>query len=292
MIKKYILLAVAGIISCTAAFSQEKAKPEISVWGAGGLSTLKVDTKIGDNKNGIGGSFGIGYTYFITNKWGIGSGFELSLYNAKSTINSISDRYNSNDGEYDFEFRTTVSDYEEKQNTMYLNIPLMAQFQTPIIGENQFYIAGGFKVGIPVSKKYKVTKATMVNSGYYSIWNDKKELILASQEFMGFGTFQRSDVKRDLDLKIACLLSLEAGVKWKVGETTALYTGVYFDYGLNDINKNADKRLVEYNKTNPEEFINNSILSSQYTVNSNLENIADKVIPMAIGLKVRLAFGL
>lgn len=291
MIKKYILLAVAGIISCTAALSQEQSKHEVSVWGAGGLSTLKVDTKA-DTKNGIGGSFGVGYNYFITDQWSIGSGLELSFYNSKATINSISDRYNSNDGEYDFEFRTTVSDYEEKQNTMYLNIPLIAQFQMPVMGENQFYASGGFKFGIPVSKKYKVASATMKNSGYYPIWNDKEELILDTQEFMGFGTFKRDNVKGDLDLKVACFVSLEAGMKWKIGETTALYTGAYFDYGLNDINKDANKRLVEYNKVNPEEFVNNSVLSSQYTVNGKTEKITDKVIPMAIGLKVRFAFGM
>lgn len=292
MIKRYISLAVAGLITCTAAFSQEQPKHEVSVWAGGGLSTLKVDTKVGDNKNGMGGSFGIGYSYFLSDQWSIGSGLELSLYNAKTTISSISDRYNSNDGEYDFEFRTTVSNYEEKQNTMYLNIPLVAQFQVPVIGENHFYASGGFKLGIPVTKKYKVVNADMKNSGYYPIWNDKEELILDTQEFMGFGEHKRSNVKRDLDLKVACILTLEAGMKWKIGETTALYTGAYFDYGLNDINKDASKRLVEYNKINPEEFINNSVLAAQYTVNGNAEQLTDKVIPMAVGLKVRLAFGL
>lgn len=293
MIKKYILLAVAGIFSCSAALCQEQLKHEFSVWGAGGLSTLKVNSKIGNNKNGAGTSFGIGYNYFVTEQWSVGSGLELSFYNARTTINSISDKYSSNDGEYDFEFRTTVSDYKENQNATYLNIPLLAQFQMPVLGKNQFYAAGGFKLGIPVSKKYKIAKASMKNSGYYPLWNDKEELVLDTQEFMGFGSFKRNNIKRDLDLKVACLLSLEAGMKWKVGETTALYTGAYFDYGLNDINKSTNKRLVEYNKVNPEDFINNSILSSRYTTtDGKSEKLTKKVLPMALGLKVRFAFGI
>jgi len=289
-----MLLAIAGIISCTAVLSQEQARHEASVWGAVGLSTLKTDTKVGDNKSGIGPSFGVGYNYFFTDQWSIGSGLELSLYNAKTTINSVSDRYDSNDGEYDFELRTTISNYEEKQNTMYLNIPLVAQFQMPVMGENQFYASGGFKFGIPVSKKYNVSNATIKNAGYYPQWSSQngRELVMDSQEFMGFGTFRRSDVKGDLDLNVSYMLSLEAGMKWKIGETTALYTGAYFDYGLNDINKDANKRLIEYNKVNPAEFINNSALLSQYTVDGKTEKLMDKIIPMAIGVKFRFAFGL
>lgn len=283
--KKILVSTVAVLLAVGNVIGQEQPKQEISVWGAGGLSTLKYSTDIGDNKNGFGGSFGVGYNYFFTDQWSLGTGLELSLYNAKTTFDTYSDAYKSNDGEYDFEFRSTVNGYEEKQNTMFLNIPIIAQFQMPIFGENQFYAAGGFKFGIPVSKKYKVSSATLNNSGYYAQWSEQngRELVMDSQEFMGFGKFDKSGDKKDLDLKVACILSLEAGMKWKVGEELSLYTGAYFDYGLNDINKNNDKKLVQYHTADPANFITNSIVHTKLT---------DKVVPMAAGLKVRLAFGL
>lgn len=283
--KKILVLTVAVLLASANVIGQDQPRQEISVWGAGGLSTLKYSTDVGSNKNGIGGSFGVGYNYFFTDQWSLGTGLELSLYNAKTAFDSYSDAYKSNDGEYDFEFRSTVSNYEEKQNTMFLNIPVMAQFQLPVMGENKFYAAGGFKFGIPVTKKYKVSGATLKNSGYYAQWSEQsgRELVMDSQEFMGFGSFDRSGEKKDLDLKVACLLSLEAGMKWKMGEALSLYTGAYFDYGLNDINKDNDKKLVQYNTTDPANFITNSVLQTSLT---------DKVRPMALGLKVRLAFGL
>ena len=50
MIKKIILGAVAGILSCSATFSQSGPRHELSVWGGGGLATLNYRTEIGESK--------------------------------------------------------------------------------------------------------------------------------------------------------------------------------------------------------------------------------------------------
>lgn len=263
-------------------------KQEFSIWGAGGLSTLKYDTNVGDSKNGMGGAFGVGYNYYFSQNWSVGTGLELSLYNSKTTINELYDAYNTTDGTYNFEFRTTVSNFEEKQNTMFINIPIMAQFEIPAIGDNNFYASGGFKIGIPVSKKFKVTKMHMENRGYYPQFGGE----IDEPEFMGFGSFDRRDKKGDLDLKIAYMVSLEAGMKWVLSENMSLYTGAYFDYGLNDISKDKNKRLVGYNRQAPEDFQHNSVLSSQYSTNGETKEIADKINLMSLGIKLKLAFDL
>ena len=291
MIKKIILGAVAGILTCAAAYSQTGSKHELSVWVAGGLSTLQYSTDFGDSKGKAGGSFGVGYNYYFTNQWSLSTGLELSLYNSKVNTDPLNDFYDANDGEYDFEFRTRVTGYKEKQKAMLLNIPVMAQFELPV-GYNKFYAAGGFKFGIPVSSKYKVTNAIIENSGFYPEWSGQQNLILHTQKFMGFGTFSRNDVEDDLDLKLSCMVALEAGMKWNLSSSMDLYTGAYFEYGLNDIKKDANKRLIGYNRVDPENFVNNSILSSEYPIGANLESYADKVVPMAAGIKVRLAFKL
>jgi hypothetical protein len=38
--------------------------------------------------------------------------------------------------------------------------------------------------------------------------------------------------------------------------------------------------------------VNNSLLSSQYTENGKTERLTGKVVPMSVGLKVSLGFGL
>lgn len=50
---------------------------------------------------------------------------------------------------------------------------------------------------------------------------------------MGFGTFENKTFKTEkLSLQTAVLLSAETGMKWKLNEALRLYSGIYFDYGL------------------------------------------------------------
>lgn len=283
---KYILIAVAGLMSCTALNGQ--SRHEFSVYAGGGLSSLNYKTTIGDQKDGFGGSFGLGYHYFFTDNIALGTGLELSLYNAKATFNSLSDKYITKDIDGNsFEFRSTVTNYEEKQNSMFVNIPVMLQYQFE--GENKFYIAAGGKIGIPVSGKYKTEGATIKNSGHYT----EDDLDHMDQEFLGFGTFTGRDMDEDVDFKVAFMLSLELGMKWKIGETMSLYTGAYLDYGLNDIQKDSrTDNFVAYNTASPKDFKTSSILTSKYSLDgATVMTFTDKVSPIAAGIKIRLAFG-
>lgn len=287
MLKKYMTMIVAGLLTCTISFSQEMVKHEISVWGSGGLSTLKIDTNTGDAKNKAGGSVGIGYSYIINSDWSIGSGLELAFYNGKYSLKEFSDSYNANDGQYDFVFHTTAKNYREIQNVTYLNIPIMATFQRPVTGNNNFYVSAGFKFGIPVSKKSTVTNADFNNYGYYPEWENP---IKDDPYFMGFGTFKSTDKKGNLELKTSCMLSLETGMKWRLTDNLGLYTGVYFDYGLNDVKKNSDKRAIQYNTENPSNYIHNSAISSHYSLDNTSVTMVEKVNTIAVGVKAKLAF--
>jgi opacity protein-like surface antigen len=275
--KKILSLIIMALFVASMASAKDKdiLKHEISFIGAAGQSALKYN----NSKNGFGGALGLEYSYPLTNKWSIGTGLEFSFYNAKTTNNSFSEAYDSNDGQYNFEFRTTVSNYQETQKATYLNIPVMAQFQMPIAKDNQFYAAAGLKFGIPLASNYKMENASIKNSGYYPIWSNEQDLILETQEFMGFGTFNRKNIEGDLGLKLAYMLSIETGLKWKLSKILSFYTGAYLDYGLNDVKEGNSKHLIQYNVEDPSNFISNSLLQT---------NVIDKVAPMAIGVKFRL----
>lgn len=283
-IRIYISMIAAGLLSCATLIGQNNQ--EVSVYGGGGLSTLKYKTVAGKQENGTGGQFGIDYTYFFSDKLGFSSGLEIALYNAKMQIDEFSDKYMVKDiDEDEFEFRTAVNNYEEKQNTAYLNIPLMLRFQTG--SNNKFYAAAGGKVGIPLGGSYKVNKSTIKNSGYYTY----EDYEYTTQEFMGFGTFTDRNISDDIKFKMAFILSAELGMKWKLKEGLYLYTGAYIDYGLNDIlNETKNKRFIEYNAVSPRDFILNGALASQYSNDNKTEAFIDKITPMAAGIKIRLAF--
>ena len=278
---------------------------EFSVYSGGGLSTLNYKPAIGEQKHGLGGHFGLGYHFFFSPKWGLGTGAELAFYNARFNVNNLNMSYMTTDIEgVDFEFRSVLNNYKEKQRAMILQIPLMLQFQTnKPDSKRQFFAAAGAKAGIPLSGKYRTT-ASLNNAGYYEYENS----LYDTQTFMGFGSFPNKKANGGLDFKTAFFASAEAGVKWKLRrDGWSLYTGAYLDYGLNNIKEKQNvasmPSFVEYNRATPAEFAVNSVMKSQYRPQGNIissnSNIAspppqafiDKINPIAAGIKLRLSFG-
>jgi outer membrane protein OmpA-like peptidoglycan-associated protein len=91
-------------------------------------------------------------------------------------------------------------------------------------------------------------------------------------------------------------------VKWRLNEKFSLYTGLFFDYGFNNIYKEnsgfltKDQRIrTRFFEFDPmkAEMTSNSILTSRYTHNGgNEQNFTNKISPIAFGVKVRLAINL
>lgn len=272
------------------------AQHEFSAYGGGSLSTLSYKVTTGQQKHGFGGHFGLGYQFLFAPKWGVGTGAELAFYNARFKMNNFHIDYNTFDRNgTPFEFRSTINDFKEKQRAMTLQIPLMLYHQSKKTDNNnrQYFGAVGGKIGIPLKGKYRAT-ADLRNSGYYAY----EDAIYDTWEFMGFGNFPSKKSNGDLDFKTTFFVSAEAGIKWNLKEKWLLYTGVYFDYGLNNIiekqNVVSMPSLVEYNGTNPHTFAMNSIVNSQYILKGVAQVpqvFTDKLIPIAAGIKLKLVFG-
>jgi len=245
---------------------------EYSIYGASGLSTLMYDIKGSDKTNEFGGLLGFGYTYFFAPNWGIGSGLEMALYNAEFKFKKYTQKpYMIDNYEGEIEFRSTVMGYREKQSVSLLQIPLMLQYQC---GENyQFYAMAGTKIGFPLAGKNKISADSVKNSGYRSF----EDYEYTTQKFLGFGTFPEKKSEKKLPLQTAVLLSAETGMKWKLNETLRLYTGVYFDYGLNSVTRRSHNsgRAIEY---------------SDYVEPFTFNSLIDEITPLAVGLKLKFSF--
>ena len=281
--KKLIISIFSLLLLCTTLNAQ--FKHEFSIHAGGGLSTLNYDVTEGKQKMGFGGLAGLGYQFFFSENWGIGLGAEFALYNSKFDLPSLETHSIMPDGTTDFDFQSTIRNYEEKQTAGMLQIPLMLQFQSN--GKNKFYIAAGGKVALPIMKDAESSGASLHNSGYYAY----ESYTYTTQNFRGFGTFNGRGSKGEMDLKAAFLASAELGMKWHVSDGMSLYTGAYLDYGLNNIANEKPAPFVEYERTDPSNFALNSIIHSQYTPRNVAANFTDKVAPLAIGIKLRLAFG-
>ena len=99
-------------------------------------------------------------------------------------------------------------------------------------------------------------------------------------------------IVRAFGLKAAFMFALESGIKWRVNKENTLYTGLYLDYGLNSISKkNEGVSFIGYNTAFPQNFSVNSILTSQYMQNGESKDfVSGKVVPIALGIKIRWAF--
>jgi outer membrane protein OmpA-like peptidoglycan-associated protein len=263
---------------------------EVSLWGLGGLSTLMYSPTFGESSMQFGLGFGLGYTYFFHRNFGVMLGGELAFYNARMQLDDLTDRYPAKDGDKeDILYSTTIKDYEEYQRLMNLNIPIMFQYQGD--GEHKFYAGLGFKLGIPLTAKYEVSEGGKIKaSGFYN--NEKTGTLqeLFDQPDLGYGDFAINKTESDLDFNLAYIGFAEAGVKWRLSGLLSLYTGLYVEYGFNDVAKTHTNNFVAYNEVNPSNPNINSVLTGEYTENGETESFVSRVSPFGLGLKLRLGF--
>ena len=247
---------------------------EFSLSVGGGLSTLRYQLPLGGVSGGFGGDFGVGYTCFVFERTGIHAGVGLGLYGAKATPDGaaiITPGLVDSDGDV-FDMHTVLTGYSETQNAMFLNIPLMIKYQTR--HEKEYYVMGGVKAGVPLGGNYSSSNATFFNSGYYPKYGNWA----TNQEFAGFGTFDDRSFDGDLAFEVSLALAVEAGMKYRIGNSLSLYIGAFFDFGLNNAAKTGSFPFIAYSADNGSGFAANSVVAS----------LADKVNVMAFGLKVRV----
>lgn len=262
---------------------------ELSIHAAGGISTLQYSPNVGEKALGFGGNFGVGYTYFFNKNLGIGTGLEFSLLNSKFDMSGQDYVMPGIDPVSKVPFLLTykVNNFEEKQQAWMVNVPIMLHFQA-----GKFYAAAGAKIGFPVAANYTAENGTVETTGFFEDTN--WQIPSSGYEHLGFGKYDISGTEGELNLKTAIMASAELGAKWALSEKWALYTGLYIDYGLNNIvstNNRTNLIDIEYSATGVR--VPASVLQSQYMDKANAKsvNIADKVVPFSAGLKIKFAFG-
>ncbi len=255
-----------------------RGRSELSVYAGGGLSGLNYTPDIGSRSLGFGGLFGFGYTYFISGRWGLVTGVEAALYRAEYSIDKdYSGSYQAVSGTSqqsgdDFTFSYAYVGYKEKQSALFLQIPVMLQYQT-----GRFYAAAGVKVGFPINTACNISAASLATQGYFPAENQTYKTL----PDRGMGTYEGFSNDGDFEAGINCSAAVEAGMQWFLGQRTNLYVGAYFDYGLNNIGKSGTGRPVEYTAQAADKLEFNGIV-----------NTIDKINTMAVGIKVKITYGL
>ncbi len=277
---KKIIIILATLLSGIGVAAQQFYRHEFSINAGSGMSSLQTKPTEGNDLWNWTAQAGLGYRFFFSQHWGIGTGVNFAAYNGGISIDDYSSSQNTiNPSGTAFNFLVSSTDYKESLQAMMITIPLMVQFQTR--GKTAFYAALGGKAAIPVSTTGR-TEGSFTSTGKY----DNINVTYKDLPRYGFVTDQAFPVNEtDLTLNTAFMLSGELGVKWRLGKSTSLYTGIYADYGLNDILEKetapANANLVVYQPNTPMQFAYNTATNS-YT---------EQIAPLAAGITLRLAFG-
>jgi hypothetical protein len=228
-----------------------------------------------------GANFGFGYRYFFSRYFGFSSGADVSIYRSSLTVNDWITEYPIQTPSGlggTFLFRGYYSGIKEKQKAVYLQLPLMLNVQVGLGEAALFYLGAGGKIGFPLSATSAQTVQSLTTKGY----SDYTDMVYENLPQHGFDTYSGVVSSDKLSFGISVMLSFEGGLKWKISNgKNAIYTGVYMDYGLNNIQKETiEKSLLDYASSS--DFHYNSVLQS---------GVVKDIRPSAIGFRLRFAFG-
>jgi len=299
-------LMLLAIISVQA---QEKGH-YLTVAGSLGMNQFRYEMdngKMGDPRLGYGGA--LGYQYFFSRHWGVGTGIGIAYYTTKA--NNYNNSFSNNDlyefkGRIDndwtpgapmnYDLQLTLNGWAEKQYAYFLEVPLMLYYQTKW-GEKKavgMYAGLGVKAQLPIIYgKYEVANSSeLAVQGYYP----KPKLVIDETAVNhGYGTAKGLGYKGDLDVKMSIAGALEAGFLVTLTRRVDLTVGGYLDVGFNNIkdgNKSEHAYLIAPDAekdagfhTSPvgETMAYNGIINSHVTDDVKLLGVGAKV-----GLRIKL----
>ena len=272
----YTLLALLAVTVAGA----QTSKHEISVNGFGGIQGITGSLSNGGSfATGIGGGGGIGYHYNLNKSWSIGTGVDFSFYSATMEYAQLRDEHTGYDAieETDFRFTAEATDFEESASALLLEIPLTARYSLPV-GSSSLRLTGGFKFGLPLSGNYTASAKQLHTEGYSEYEG------VTYQEIPGvFVDEPMAEHTGTFEAGLSVQLTVEAAYRIVVAEKYGLSLGVYFNYGLNDMQSKSDGHPVAFDINGNKPYTSNSLLTS---------NLASSLRPMAFGVKLRFDLGL
>ena len=231
----------------------------------GGLNNLAYKIQDGTQKGQAGFTLNAAYSYFFNPQWGIQTGVGLQSFGSISTYNFLSSSPEVDTDGDSYLFKTKYTNWQEKQQALYVEIPVMAQYRHFFNQKWGLMASAGAKIALPLNAGYKSAGGDITTTGYYPQWN--VELNNLPQH--GFSTV--TDFKGNLSLKPAVIVIAELGGLYKLSPCMDLYVGGYFNYGLNNTITPDTKTIYQKDGTYNGMFASNQVAN---------------VLPVSVGLKV------
>jgi hypothetical protein len=277
----FIILFAFNYLQLTA----QKAPHEFSIFADGGISSYCFQPRVkGTLSIGYSSSLGIGFSGFFGQRFGIHTSAGFGVLNVKSTLDLYHVTPNLKDeNDEKFDLHTTLINYTEIHKTLFVSIPVMLHFQTrqkqywnwSRTQKAGFYAMGGVKLHLLFNNQFEASVETLSNTGYYPEYDNWA----GTQNFTeyGFGKFPGNGTAGKLDFGLLAFFTCEAGVKWRIDNNIFVYTGVFFDCGLNDPIKDSRQPYEHY-------------ITKKRLTNLTLLKFSDRTNLIVTGVKLRFAF--
>jgi len=204
----------------------------------GGLNNLSYTVPNGSQTARVGYTINGAYSYFFTPNWGLQAGLGIQSFGSISKLNYFT-AAPAVDSEGDaFEFRTQYTNWQEKQNALFLEIPIAAQYRYTI--NEKFGLIGslGVKMSLPIYTKYQTFGGQIRTTGYYEQWNVE----LYDLPKQGYSTITNSFTDK-ISLNPVFTGLVDFGGLYKLSSNLELYAGAYFNYGFNKA-KTPDTKVI------------------------------------------------
>jgi hypothetical protein len=284
-----ITLLVLGSITTQAQSDNKQSDVRLSVGPQLNFAELNLQSSQFSSSLKQGGGFAVGISLAFNENWSLHSGAGLNFYKGETSINNYSGVEPATDisGE-DFEFRYTTNGYIEEQSFTALSVPLALQYETK--GVLGFYAKLGLEANLFFSEESQSSANSLTTTGFFPRFN----AVLDSPRFAGFGTYDNQNFNSsDLDLKTSYNATAEIGIKQMYTSGNAIYVGVYYKYGINDISGDSDSNgLVSFDPQNPTNFRSTSVINAVDTAQSNSERLTSETRLHVFGVALRFEFSL
>ncbi len=266
--KKQLIIAFSMLL-CSNLIAQEVGH-YLYLNAGGGVHNLSSSPKDGSQKGGLGLTLDAGYGYFFNKHWGFQGGIGLQSFEPSATLNYTTEAPSVDTDGAPYLYRTFYNNWREKQQLLFLDIPLGFKFRLLLFKKINFLATAGMKMSIPLTATYKTTGGAIKTTGYYSQFN----VVLEEMPRHGFDNLT-DQMTGNVSIKSAFGAFADLGASYGLSEGIDLYAGGYFVQGLNNVTKSSGKLVYQ------QDGQYNGVMDS---------NQIDKANTTAVGLKVGLVW--
>ncbi|NEV94006.1 hypothetical protein G3567_07585 [Psychroflexus sp. YR1-1] len=253
------------------------------------FSNIQLESSQFENHAETGLGVVAGISLGLNESFSLHSGIALNYFESRHSV----DRYSGFEDAIDisdeaFEFRYTANYYSEQQDLTAISIPLTVQYETS--GVIRFYARLGVEANFFISQEFSSRASGLTTTGFFPRFN----AVLDSPRFAGFGTFDNQEfVGSELDVKNSYNATAELGVKQLYASGNALYIGVYYKHGMNDISSpGGSDGLLSFDPQNPTEFRSTSVLNAIGNPPNASQGLTDNARLHMFGVALRYEFEL